>query len=486
MVTSPLDPSLERHARQGDSTALAGLVRALQAPNPLTRRAAADALGRVAAPLSVPALHSALRDPASGVRWSAALALAAIASPRSERYLVAALSDSTPEVRAAAASALGQLGGIASLEGLRSALEDPEPEVRRATAWALKAVEDRLPPGMEWTQPARQPPLGDAPPTSNRRVARLFAALGGTTILISLVLVGLWLWNRPLGPQLSSPGYVPPARPTSQIQGDPLCGGPRVMYILLVGLDGSADQLTGGFADVIRLARVDFVEPSLVVIAFPRDIWLRIPGLEGRGIVEERLRSAYAYGDAYHLPGGGTGLLADTLAYNFEVSLDHYVVGDFSAFVDAIDAIGGVDVNVPEPVGDFAAGPQHMDGAAALRYARLREAAPDPSDLVRIDRQTQVLLAIKDKLTRPDMIATLPRLARSLQDAVLTDLRPREVSALVCLSQRLDGSDIALLEMDPVLFTPYIDVYGHERLAPDYSGIDTYLDDFYSGSLSQP
>jgi len=486
MATSPLDTTLEQQARLGDPQAREALIRALQAANPLTRRAAADALGRLALPSSVPALIDALRDPASGVRWSAVLALEAVAAPRSERGLITALSDPAPEIRAAAASALGKLGGIASIEGLRSALADSQPEVRRAAAWSLQAIESRLPPGTEMPQSALLPAAVSDPPAATRQAARLFAALGGVTVLVSLVLVGLWLWNRPLGPQLTSPGYLPPPRPTSLSQGDPICGGPPAMFILLLGLDEHADELTGGFADVIRLARVDFVEPSLTIIAFPRDIWLRIPGLEARGIVEERLRSAYAYGDTYDLPGGGVGLLAETLAYNFNVNLDHYAVGDFSAFVEMIDAIGGVDVDVPQSVAEFSAGQQHMDGATALRYARLREDAPDPSDLVRIDRQTQVLLAVQEKLTRPDMIAALPRLARSLQAAILTDLRPREVSALVCLGQRLDGSNIALLEMDPALFTRYIDVYGYERLAPDYVGIDAYLDAFYDGSLTSP
>ena len=485
MGTPPLDPTIERRALQGDSAALAELISALQADSPLTRRAAADALGRLAIPASVSALLTALRDPESGVRWSATLALDAIADPRAERSLLVVLSDPAPEVREAATRALGGLGGIASVEGLRQALSDPQPDVRRAAAWSLKAVTDRLPPSAEsWPPPLPPEQATTASLSTRRRAARLFAALGGITAVVSLVLVGLWFWNRPLGPQLTSPGYVPPSRQTSIAQAEPICGGPPVMFVLLLGLDKNADQPTEGFSDVIRLARVDFSEPSLTVIAFPRDIWLRIPGLESRGIVEERLRSAYAYGETYDLPGGGVGLLADTLAYNFNVSLDHYVVGDFSAFVEAIDAIGGVDVDVPQPVAEFAAGRQHMDGVTALSYARVRESAPDPSDLVRIDRQTQVLLAIQEKLTQPDMIPALPRLARSLQAAVLTDLRPRELSALVCLGQRLDEPEIAFLEMDPALFTRYIDVYGHERLAADYTGIDAYLDEFYSGALT--
>jgi len=403
MGSPPLDTTIEQRAQQGDPAALAELISALRVASPLIRREAADALGRLASLSAVSALLDALRDPASGVRWSAALALDAIADPRAERSLLGALSDPTPEVREAAARALGGLGGIASLEGLRQALTDPQPDVRRTAVWALKAITDRLPPSADLPLPPSSliEPVTRQPVTTHRRAARLFASLGGGTALISLVLVSLWFWNRPLGPQLTSPGYVPPPRPTSISRGEPICSGPSVMFVLLLGLDKNTDQLTEGFSDVIRLARVDFAEPSITVIALPRDIWLRIPGLESRGIVEERLRSAYAYGEAYDLPGGGVGLLADTLAYNFDVSLDHYVVSDFSAFIEAVDAIGGVDVEVLQPVAEFAAGRQHMDGTTALSYARLREDAPDPSDLVRIDRQTQVLLAIQEKLTRP-------------------------------------------------------------------------------------
>ena len=157
--------------------------------------------------------------------------------------------------------------------------------------------------------------------------------------------------------------------------------------------------------------------------------------------------------------------------------------GDFSAFVEVVDAIGGIEVDVPQSAGNFDAGKQQMDGATALQYARLRQDAPDPSDLSRIDRQTQVLLAMQEKVMRPEMLTRLPQLGQTLQEAVLTDLRPRDISALVCLGQRLDSQDITILDVDGGMFEQYIDVYGYERMAPDYPAIAVYLDAFYQGDL---
>lgn len=486
MDTPTLDPELERRARAGNAVALNVLIAALSEPDPLVRRAAADVLGRVRRVEAVPALLATLGDPASGVRWSAALALETIGDRRAIPVFIEALSDPVVEIRVTAARALGFMGDPLAVDPLRYALQDEYPEVRKMAVWALKTIgvqQATLFPATDEKTHSALPRLPDPTVERKRQSAQLLAATGGLAAAVALVLIWVWLWNRPLGPELKAPEFEALPRPTVQQLAEPLCNGPSVMYILLLGLDGSTDHLNGGFADVVRVARVDFTEPSLTMIAFPRDAWLRIPGLEARGIVEERLRTAYAYGDTYELPGGGVGLLADTLAYNFNVNVDHYVVGDFSAFVDVVDAIGGIEVNVPQPAGRFAAGRQQMDGATALQYARLRQDAPNPSDLYRIDRQTQVLLAVQEKVMRPEMLTRLPQLGQTLQEAVLTDLRPRDISALVCLGEQLDSQDITILDVDSGMFEQYIDVYGYERLAPDYSRIAVYLDAFYHGEL---
>lgn len=324
-------------------------------------------------------------------------------------------------------------------------------------------------------------------------------------VVAGLFVTGLFAvqaWNRPLGPQLVTieptgtavsadlrlsatreelPTIVQiealptsTAEPTSQ----PLCEGPPVMFLLLVGKDTPSDDYATGFADVIRIARVDFIDPSVTLLALPRDLSARVYGLERHGIVEGRLRTVYAYGYAYDVPGGGPSLLAQTLMLNFGFRIDHYVVANFAAFEAGIDAIGGIDIEVPESVGDFSAGAQHMDGRAALAYARIRDQATDSSDLSRIDRQTQVIRAVQTRILSPQVLTAVPELAQSMRGAVLTDLSPSDISTLVCLGQRLGAEAIQTMNIDNNMFTSQTDARGHEILIPDYQAIGRFTSIF--------
>src|SRR5688500_15285857 len=102
-----------------------------------------------------------------------------------------------------------------------------------------------------------------------------------------------------------------------------LCGGPRVMFILLVGSDARKDSYAIGLADSIRLIRVDFVEASIQVLAFPRDLYVEIPEIADHDITQGKLNQAFLYGNPgynyYDGPGQGPGLLARALEHNFEI-----------------------------------------------------------------------------------------------------------------------------------------------------------------------
>nr|MBN1228718.1 LCP family protein [Anaerolineae bacterium] len=335
------------------------------------------------------------------------------------------------------------------------------------------------------------------------------------TPVVAGVLTGIaiitWLafgvWNRPLDRSLESSehliaNYLPSARyPTPSVPqpashrdsstGEllptprPLCGGPIAMHLLLIGNDSKQSDYhsTSGFADVIRLVRVDFGKPGVTILSIPRDLWVPIPGLESvTGISANRLKTAYAYGNRYLGEGGGPILMAETLAVNFGVYLDRYFVVSFDAFADGIDTIGGIDIYLEDTIADevgLEPGWNHLDGEATLQYAYLRP--ENSSDLYRIDRQSQIIRALVDRLLTPQVMASAPRLTRSLRQSVLTDLSPADISMLLCLADYLQGDDISLLDLDPALFETVIDGYGYQRLIPDSQGITGAIIRFQSG-----
>jgi LCP family protein required for cell wall assembly len=321
----------------------------------------------------------------------------------------------------------------------------------------------------------------------------LLAVLGVSIVGVVIAAVAAVLsWNRSLGPELvtleASEGALPgDALPAPA--GEPACGGPPVMMMLLVGSDAQSSDYAAGFADVIRIARIDFVSRSITLLAVPRDLWVPIPGLEAYGIAGNRIKTAYTYGNRYAVPGGGQSLLSQTLTLNFGLRADQYMIISFAAFEAGIDALGGIDVYLPEPVESqapgeqgFPAGWQHMDGATALSYARFR---PDnSSDLARIERQTQVIAAVRAKMFDAQNGANLTDLVAALQTSILTDLSPSEISSLVCLGRQVEAGDIQTVTIEGDRVIPAVDKYGHERLLPNSEAIRQLVRDFNSGRLA--
>ena len=142
-------------------------------------------------------------------------------------------------------------------------------------------------------------------------------------------------------------------------------------------------------------------------------------------------------------PGGGAGLIMDTIDNNFGIQIDHYMVMDWVDFMDIINELGGVDINVPEYAYDpayadcsycgdvysveFVPGPEHMDGVRALAYARIRKS---DNDFKRIERQQLVLKAMAAKASIGTILDNPIGLYNQFQDAVKSDVSPGRAGAL--------------------------------------------------------
>ena len=244
-----------------------------------------------------------------------------------------------------------------------------------------------------------------------------------------------------------------------------MCGGPREMFILLVGSDARRDSYEVGLADSMRLVRVDFVEPAIQILAFPRDLYVEIPGIadSSNEITHGKLNQAFLYGNPgynyYDGPGQGPGLLARTLEHNFGARVDHYVAVNLQTFVRIIDTLGGIDVNLPyvvdgrvrgsrDPSRYFPAGEQHLDGYRTMLLARLRPGG----DLQRMEIQNLILLALADQLLSPTTLLKFPQLILSFKDSIQTDLNPTTLGQLLCLRRRLDTEKINFLSFPGTLF----------------------------------
>jgi polyisoprenyl-teichoic acid--peptidoglycan teichoic acid transferase len=262
----------------------------------------------------------------------------------------------------------------------------------------------------------------------------------------------------PNGPVTTGPVSLKVYQEATPTQG-PLCGGPPVMSILAIGSDTRGTGYTWGLSDVMRVVRIDFVKPSITVLDFPRDLWVKIPYISDNlnGQDHEKLNQAYLYGNPgdgfkyWDDPSAGPGLLALTLNLNFGVKVDHYVAVNMKTFIKMVDAVGGLDVNLDKNYGGghLQKGDEHINGTEALALARNRTEGVFSRGL----NQDIVLCALQKKLTSPNVIPEIPGLVQSFQGSVQTDLSPEIMSQLACLAAKVPRDNITLHTFPENLFT---------------------------------
>ena len=211
-------------------------------------------------------------------------------------------------------------------------------------------------------------------------------------------------------------------------------------YMLLIGADKSQDRDESGEyggsyrTDSMILARVDPKEKEVTLISIPRDTQVDIPG---HGT--QKINAAYAF--------GGASLAVDTVSELAGVPISHYAEIDFDGFKAVVDALGGIEVDVPMEINDDMAGGhvdaglQTLNGEQALILCRSRHNYDDigNGDAIRAANQRLVLSAIMEKVMNSD-VATITNTVGTLANYVTTDY---SVAGLVGLAQSMIGIDVA-------------------------------------------
>ena len=280
-----------------------------------------------------------------------------------------------------------------------------------------------------------------------------------------------------LGRQFSFTSFLPPIDAISDIPFLPLPDwkGKDRINVLLMGVDQRDDERAAGIptrSDTMIVVSIDPVQKTATMISFPRDLWVMIPGFG-----EERINVAYRTGELRKVDGGGPGLAARTLEQNFGLKTQYFATVDFHGFEDIVNTVGGVVVDVPRPIKDdtyptddfgveriyFPVGPQLMNGATALKYARTRHA---DSDFGRMARQQQVLFAIRDRALRLNMLSRLPTLVDQGLRSIQTNLSTTELLSLGKLTTDIDTSALGTLQIDNQLVRPVVGYGGAALLMP--------------------
>ena len=230
--------------------------------------------------------------------------------------------------------------------------------------------------------------------------------------------------------------------------------------ILLLGIDKRPDEVYAR-TDTMILVTVDPNTKTAGMLSIPRDLWVSVPGYG-----EDRINKAHFLGDQYGYPGGGPALAMKTVQYNLGVPVHFYIKADFDGFRQIVDTLGGIEIDVPETINDpqypdnnygydpfyIEAGHQALDGYNALRYARTRHGS---SDFDRAKRQQQVLMAIRDKALRLNMIPKVPELWATMAGTIETNLQLVDIVELAQLADEINTQSIQNNVIGPDMAVDY-------------------------------
>ena len=233
--------------------------------------------------------------------------------------------------------------------------------------------------------------------------------------------------------------------------------------VLLMGY-GGGNHPGAYLTDSLLLVVVDPNARTLTLLSIPRDAWAPL-AFSPKDVTYNKVNTAYAlaqddsqYRDrlpSYQGRQGPGTFAADTVSRLLGVPVRYYLGLDFDGFRQMIDAVGGIDVNVPDtfsaryPANDdpsvdaswktvhFTKGVEHMDGERAIEFARAREAIDSPdegTDFARSRRQRLIVEAFKNQVIQPSGLVHLPRLLAILNQHADTNYALPDIVGLLQLA----------------------------------------------------
>ena len=389
---------------------------------------------------------------------------------------------------------IGAAVALAALGPVRFAASFVEPQV----LWALLGVQAAL---IAWRLAAMASSVLDPRPPHPRRRDLLPIAL-----LVAFIVVpqgwalavtnavreaadevfvgdgvpsGAWVPPSPSPGGTAAPDLTPPADASPSPS-----PGPERITVLVIGVDAGVGRRTF-LTDTMVVASLDPVAGTVSLISVPRDT-VDVP-LPGGGTFADKINSlvSYARHNPTQFPGSsaeGQDVLMAALGELLQVKIDYYAQVSLGGFVYVIDKLGGIDVNVARGFCDasyheygythgfsITKGRHHLDGSAALAYARVRHPTGE-SDFTRAARQQEVLSGVRDAVVKGRFLDDPIGLLQALSRAVQTDIPRGMVPDLAVWASRVGREQTYRAVIDHPLVRSGFDDRGSIQI-PDLEAI---------------
>jgi len=207
---------------------------------------------------------------------------------------------------------------------------------------------------------------------------------------------------------------------------------------LLVGCD-EREGYEVGRSDTMMLAFLNGDTNEISLLSIPRDCYVQLPGYS----TKTKINHSYSY--------GGINLTKSTIEHMLGIEIDDYLEIDFDGFVELVDALGGVEINVDQRMINYDEGInlnpglQTLDGKQALGYCRFRigqDGTSSISDIKRAEHQQNFIVALKDKLMSLSTVWKIPKMVNLANKYISTSVSTMEALSLGTTLLGMDMSNI--------------------------------------------
>ena len=217
-----------------------------------------------------------------------------------------------------------------------------------------------------------------------------------------------------------------------------------------------------GYTDTIILVSVSFLKRKFIMLSIPRDLWIPVSERE-----ENRIGAVYRIAEMKK-GGKGPSFVIALVNKLFQVQLTYYVLIKMQGFIDIVDSLNGVDITLLQPVAGYPAGVIHLDGQAALAFARDRAKT---DDFARMGQAQILIKAIIAQVFKIQTWLKLPRVLSVLKRATETNIPFWEWFRLAFMILFLYSNGIENYAITREMVYPTITTQGKKIIKPDWNKI---------------